>query len=1652
MKRFILQITFVLFTLSSFGQSHRLAILDLCERNGEINKENLVSAIQMAEVAGMPYLITTSVTEATTYPFIFATSSLKDGTLQANEILQLNNFVTNGGVLIASYISNSAYFDLFGISNSSYDSNRYKLIWDVNSNHPELSWINDDLEIELPLARTDYIRSIYSRGYTTTTASVLASFEDQTAAVTVNNFGSGKTYAFGFELKDVILRNLLNKDYSAQRTWSNGFEPTTDVFLLFLRAIYTSNQAISIYKHTSPGNSTSALLITHDVDSRTGMDSMYYFSEWEAYNDIKAHYFITTHYLGDAHMSAFYDAESIHKIKSLLDYGHGIGSHSVGHFPDFGNLTIFPIGESGNTLESYRPEYKADVTVGGTVTGELEVSRDLLINDIAANVRSFRAGYLAFNLRLINVMSDLSFEFNSTNSANDVLTNFPYFQRTNGAFTGVQTNVLEMPMTISDASKTLQLTEETMDIVVPNWVDILKKNNDNNAPTNLLIHPNRGWKLEALKRIIAQKPASVITYELNAFGDYWIERGALNFDYTIIENNLSIRFANDNSISVAQSIVISNGRNLESIELYNHMGENLSFQTENWKENDIIITQIGASIIIEPTPKQYTLIINSKDENSQNLNDVNWEVLSADSTLIGSGNTGSNALDTLQFSNTNSNLDIILKSYKTEYSDYRIVTNILAGQDIVKTTTNSLLTYLFQLDITAKDNETGAELDYIKAKAFLDGNLLMEGESLENTIARLETNHAGHSLDLQIVLEKSGYIISDTISITINEGQDNSLIYNLIKETPTPKQYTLIINSQDENSQNLNNVNWEVLSADSTLIGSGNTGSNALDTLQFTNTNSNLDIILKSYKTEYSDYRIVTNILAGNDIVKTTTNSLLTYFFQLDITTKDSETGAELDYIKAKAFLDGNLLMEGESLENTIARLETNYAGHSLDLQIIIEKSGYITSDFINITINEGQANGLMHILIEDPVSIPPVTAFNHRLAIWDNTAQNNESNKENLASTVQMADVAGIPYTITEDLDLATKMDFVLVTSSLNEETITSAQIELLESYVDNGGVLLAPFIKNPALFDLFGISESKLNIYRYSLKWTDKKLVELKWIDDNREKTIPLADPNYYKSIYTQGYITKKAQTLAQFEDRSVAVSRNDYGHGKAYAFGVEWKDVILRNLLDKDYNAQRMYSNGFEPTTDVFMLVLRAIFTENQEVGVYKHTSPGESTSALLITHDVDSRTIISTLPYFSNWEFIQGISTHYFVTTHYFKDVNMSAYYEEVNYDKIKELLERNHTIGSHSVTHAPDFGKTSVFPTGSPGKTRYSYEPLFDGTNTVGGTVYGELEVSRDVLNDDINANIRSFRAGALAFNPHLVNVMSDLGYSFNSTESANNVLTNFPYFQRTNKAFSGSQTNVLELPLTLTDISSTNKLEESNIDEVVDIWADVITRNNRNNAPTTLLISPNREWKLQALQGLLARIPDGVITYNFEDFGDYWLDRKALDFDYSLNKDDLTIELQSDKSPAGDISLIIENGKKIKHLYIKNSLGANVAFNLNTWNKDDLIITFGQQEQTVRMKNVATIDIPTLVQESQFNLFPNPAKNFVNLLFDMEMQEEYIIKITDINGRIVNTLEGVADEGSSMYRIDLSSYSRGIYLINFESETVSKTLKLSIVE
>ncbi len=285
-----------------------VGILDLRDRNNE-NDTRLFGVEQIAIAAGFPYIITRNLDIAEQYGMILSSSDFQTYTFSDNEVDQLRSFVNNGGILVTSNVKDSRFNDIFGISSYTTSRTNYSMNFDMSTNDSTLIWFDDPREQEVILGKQSYPEIIFTRHYRIRTATALAYFENdvQRPAIVMNEYGNGVAYGLGYSLRDVSLRHMLNYDYNAERHFSNSFEPNADVHILFLRSIYTKHGKAKVWKHTSPANSYSTVLVTHDVDSRTDMDTMLIFSEWQRQQGIVADYNITTRYFRDAAMSDFYN-------------------------------------------------------------------------------------------------------------------------------------------------------------------------------------------------------------------------------------------------------------------------------------------------------------------------------------------------------------------------------------------------------------------------------------------------------------------------------------------------------------------------------------------------------------------------------------------------------------------------------------------------------------------------------------------------------------------------------------------------------------------------------------------------------------------------------------------------------------------------------------------------------------------------------------------------------------------------------------------------------------------------------------------------------------------------------------------------------------------------------------------------------------------------------------------------------------------------------------------------------------------------------------------------------------------------------------------------------------------------------------------------
>lgn len=135
----------------------------------------------------------------------------------------------------------------------------------------------------------------------------------------------------------------------------------------------------------------------------------------------------------------------------------------------------------------------------------------------------------------------------------------------------------------------------------------------------------------------------------------------------------------------------------------------------------------------------------------------------------------------------------------------------------------------------------------------------------------------------------------------------------------------------------------------------------------------------------------------------------------------------------------------------------------------------------------------------------------------------------------------------------------------------------------------------------------------------------------------------------------------------------------------------------------------------------------------------------------------------------------------------------------------------------------------------------------------------------------------------------------------------------------------------------------------------------------------------------------------------------------------------------------------------------------NVGFDRNINSNDRIFYdlsgtwyNFGAQEGTLmirplfRYANDIYVSSKTILNQEQldFNIFPNPARDEIQLSLNSEIKDEYIVQIFDLTGRLVST----SDVTSKSTRINTTALNQGLYIIRLMNtrENKSQVKKLII--
>ena len=503
----------------------------------------------------------------------------------------------------------------------------------------------------------------------------------------------------------------------------------------------------------------------------------------------------------------------------------------------------------------------------------------------------------------------------------------------------------------------------------------------------------------------------------------------------------------------------------------------------------------------------------------------------------------------------------------------------------------------------------------------------------------------------------------------------------------------------------------------------------------------------------------------------------------------------------------------------------------------------------------------------------------------------------EEILAWKRILKTAGIPYLITTDFDkCGNDKKFVIIVKNPEKVSQLSEKEEIdIKNFVKNGGIVIGDGIfslKFGQLKDLFGYKNCIPSKKRK--KMTFIRGYENKYLNEPEERDLTFSHKK--ESIWTNGIILGTAKPLAFFEDKNPAITVNEYGKGKAILLGFSAFDLVLRNLSNRDFQANAKYINHFEPLSDILVFFIKDLYEKIYPQGFTIYTAPYGFKATFIITHDIDSTAGVKNLRKFVELENKLRCFSTIFVQTKYMLDYNDKPFFTPEFLKFLLELYKKGFEIGSHTVIHSK---LISRFPLGDCKESYPFYKPKVTGKYEVLGhpTLCGELKVSKELL-EGSGIEIFSFRPGNLEYNYDLPLAMEKTGYKFSSTFSAENVLTYFP-FKLLYKDYSG-ESSIIEIPVALEDELFPPLYFR------FDAARDLFKKIYYNGGVMVLLIHTDLTWFkpknikiLTFLEKFVKSLPADTWITTIGKVGEFWRKREEVQFSCKLEGKKLVIKIYS---------------------------------------------------------------------------------------------------------------------------------------------------------
>ena len=473
-----------------------------------------------------------------------------------------------------------------------------------------------------------------------------------------------------------------------------------------------------------------------------------------------------------------------------------------------------------------------------------------------------------------------------------------------------------------------------------------------------------------------------------------------------------------------------------------------------------------------------------------------------------------------------------------------------------------------------------------------------------------------------------------------------------------------------------------------------------------------------------------------------------------------------------------------------------------------------------------------------------------------------------------------GVPFIVTEDVRVALRHRVVIAYPYVSGKALGPEALGALARFPREGGTLIAQHVLGGELDEVFGFGgvAPVTDVSRIQLAQGDPLAAEFV---EPEERFIRVAVQEDRKGVRgTYAYLAPKNAPLATYEDGRAAITQKPYAEGRAFALGMDVGYLLLQGYnVRQDRVLAATYANGYEPSLDVLLRLLKRIYEEREPRAATLATVPQGRPLAVVLTHDVDYSRSVGNSAAYAELERARGVAATYFVQTKYVKDWNDDSFFNRASLPALQALRAMGMEIGSHSVSHAYTF---HTFPLGR-GAERYpAYRPFVkDRTTAYNGTVLGELRVSRFLLDRLIpGQETASFRPGHLRVPERLPEALAAAGYRYSSSVTANNALTHLPYRLSYGRA-TAAEVPVWEFPISVEDELDPPMLRR--LPRALELARKLA----RYGGSMVVLIHPDiTGQKLEFERGLLEGLGGEPWYGTVAAFGRWWSAREAVALDW----------------------------------------------------------------------------------------------------------------------------------------------------------------------